>query len=109
MTRLVTQGFILTSSQAKGQADDINDWRNNAVIIFTIVTIIFLPLSFVASVFGMNTVDIRDMRQGQWVYWASALPLTAAVVGTTVYFSELVTLERLLGFGGRGAGSRGHY
>ena len=28
------------------------------------MTVIFLPLSAVSSIFGMNTVDIRDMEQG---------------------------------------------
>jgi len=44
------------------------------------VTIIFLPLSAVASIFGMNTNDVRNMRLNQWAYWAAAVPVTAAVI-----------------------------
>ena len=29
---------------------------------------------------GMNTSDVRDMPFGQWVYWATALPLTILVI-----------------------------
>ena len=28
----------------------------------------------------MNTIDIRDMEQGQWAYWASAIPVTIVVI-----------------------------
>lgn len=44
------------------------------------MTVIFLPLSAVSSIFGMNTVDIRDMEHGQWAYWAAAVPLTVLVM-----------------------------
>lgn len=51
-----------------------------AIYAFTIVTIIFLPLSSVAGIFGMNTADIRDMDLGQWAYWAAAIPVTVVVI-----------------------------
>lgn len=44
------------------------------------VTIIFLPLSTISSIFGMNSSDLRDMEQGQWAYWAAAIPTTIAVI-----------------------------
>ncbi|KAJ5020311.1 hypothetical protein PSV08DRAFT_223167 [Bipolaris maydis] len=52
---------------------------SKAILIFTLVTIIFLPLSFVASVFGMNTSDIRDMDSDQTLFWAIALPVTITI------------------------------
>ncbi|KAL4805345.1 hypothetical protein BDV18DRAFT_18287 [Aspergillus unguis] len=57
------------------------DNNNKAILVFTTVTVIFLPLSFVTSYFGMNTPDIRDMNTGQWIFWAISLPFTALVVG----------------------------
>ncbi|TLD36036.1 Mg2+ transporter [Venturia nashicola] len=56
------------------------DNRETASIIFAIVSTIFLPLTAVASVLGMSTSDIRDMRQGQWIFWVTGLPL-AVVTG----------------------------
>ncbi|KAJ0319397.1 hypothetical protein Brms1b_003825 [Colletotrichum noveboracense] len=56
------------------------DRQEQAIYAFTIVTIIFLPLSAVSSIFGMNTSDIRDMKAGQWLYWASAIPVTILVI-----------------------------
>lgn len=56
------------------------DRQEQAIYAFTLVTIIFLPLSAVASFFGMNTADIRDMEFSQWVYWAAAIPLTLSII-----------------------------
>jgi Mg2+ and Co2+ transporter CorA len=53
-----------------------NEDQGRAVFVFTVVTVIFLPLSFVTSYFGMNTRDIRDMDREQPTFWAVALPVT---------------------------------
>lgn len=53
-----------------------------AIFVFTIVTVIFLPLSFATSYFGMNTNDIRDIDRGQGFFWAIAGPLTVVVLLT---------------------------
>lgn len=54
--------------------------NNKAIYVFTAVTIIFLPLSFVTGLLGMNTVDVRNLTHGQWLFWATALPFTLAVL-----------------------------
>lgn len=59
--------------------------NNKAVLVFTIVTIIFLPLSVVTSFFGMNVSDIRDMKQGQSLFWAVGIGFTAVVVLVAVF------------------------
>lgn len=60
--------------------DTTKDRQENAIFAFTLVTIIFLPMSAVSSIFGMNTKDIRDMEANQWLYWSVSLPLTFAVI-----------------------------
>ncbi|CAI6341476.1 unnamed protein product [Periconia digitata] len=65
--------------------------QSKAILVFTLVTIIFLPLSFVAGLFGMNTRDIRDLDYDQSLFWAVALPLTALIGG----ISLLVAYGRL--------------
>ncbi|KAF3025819.1 hypothetical protein E8E14_014674 [Neopestalotiopsis sp. 37M] len=60
--------------------------HGKAIMIFTIVTIIFLPLSFVTSFLGMNTTDIRDTNYSQSLFWIIALPVTALVLGITGIF-----------------------
>ncbi|KAK4210124.1 hypothetical protein QBC37DRAFT_449032 [Rhypophila decipiens] len=57
-----------------------NEGQGMAIFVFTIVTVIFLPLSFAATYLGMNTNDIRDMDRGQWTFWAIGSPLTVVVV-----------------------------
>ncbi|KIX02903.1 uncharacterized protein Z518_08846 [Rhinocladiella mackenziei CBS 650.93] len=59
--------------------------HGKAILVFTIVTIVFLPMSFVTGFMGMNTADIRNQESGQWVFWAAAIPLTFVVVALTVW------------------------
>ncbi|GAB7358618.1 hypothetical protein MBLNU230_g3848t1 [Neophaeotheca triangularis] len=61
--------------------------HGKAIIIFTIVTIVFLPLNFVTSFFGMNFSDIRDMAQTQSLFWAVAVSVTAVVVGGSMFLA----------------------
>lgn len=62
--------------------------RGKAIFVFTLVTVIFLPLSFVTSFMGMNTVDIRDMDNSQAVFWAIALPAICTVIGVVVLIAQ---------------------
>ncbi|KAL4906227.1 hypothetical protein BDW74DRAFT_151541 [Aspergillus multicolor] len=55
--------------------------NSKAITIFTVVTVIFLPLSFVTSYLGMNSVDIRDGTFTQAMFWAIAVPVAACLVG----------------------------
>ncbi|EXJ77944.1 hypothetical protein A1O3_09103 [Capronia epimyces CBS 606.96] len=59
--------------------------HGKAILVFTIVTIVFLPMSFVTGFMGMNTADMRNLESGQWVFWAAAMPLTFVVVACTVW------------------------
>jgi hypothetical protein len=34
----------------------------------------------VAGILGMNTNDVRNMTVNQWVFWATALPLTVVII-----------------------------
>lgn len=72
--------------------------HGKAILVFTVVTIIFLPLNFVSSFFGMNFSDIRDMAQTQWLFWAVALCVTAGVVALSLFvaFSGRVLVEKFL-------------
>ncbi|RFU72016.1 mg2+ transporter [Trichoderma arundinaceum] len=56
------------------------DKQENAIYAFTLVTIVFLPLSAISSIFGMNTNDIRNMDFDQWLYWVVALPVTVIII-----------------------------
>ncbi|ESZ93269.1 hypothetical protein SBOR_6369 [Sclerotinia borealis F-4128] len=68
--------------------DANKDRQETAVYAFTIVTIIFLPLSTVASILGMNTNDVRNMDLTQWLFWVIAIPLTAIIIGLVLIWSD---------------------
>ena len=54
--------------------------NSKAILVFTVTTITFLPLSFVTSYLGMNTSDLRNMVSGQTLFWAIGVPLTIVVL-----------------------------
>ena len=65
------------------------DRRELALYAFSVVTIIFLPLSTVAGIFGMNTNDIRNLDQDQWLFWAVATPISILIVLGLFWAGEL--------------------
>ena len=54
--------------------------NNKAILVFTVTTVTFLPLSFVTSYLGMNTSDLRNMDSGQKIFWAVGVPLTIVIL-----------------------------
>ncbi|EDN99944.1 hypothetical protein SS1G_02802 [Sclerotinia sclerotiorum 1980 UF-70] len=68
--------------------DTNKDRQETAVYAFTIVTIIFLPLSTVASILGMNTNDVRNMDLTQWIFWVIAIPLTIIIIALVLIWSD---------------------
>ncbi|EXJ71329.1 uncharacterized protein A1O5_05135 [Cladophialophora psammophila CBS 110553] len=70
--------------------------HGKAILVFTLVTVIFLPMSFVAGFLRMNTQDVRSLGEGLWIFWATALPVTVFVVALSVwigYWSESLSLR----------------
>lgn len=60
--------------------------NNRAILVFTILTIIFLPLSFFTSYFGMNLKGIADTGRTERYFWTVCGSVTAFVVGLTIIF-----------------------
>lgn len=56
----------------------LQDDNSRAIFIFTFITVLFLPLSFVAGFFGMNLH--MDTSRTTSLFWQIAGPLAAAVV-----------------------------
>jgi hypothetical protein len=53
--------------------DTRGSWNSNSS--FTIISITFLPLSFVTSDLGMNTADIRDMSRKKNIFLGGCDPI----------------------------------
>lgn len=93
---------LLEMAQRQAQVDDVR-WsriqtelassQNLSVMIFTIFTVIFLPLSFFTGLFGMNTSEWQDAAVPSLSFIGSiSLPVsTFLIVGSLVAaFSERV-------------------
>ncbi|KAG9250024.1 uncharacterized protein F5Z01DRAFT_432833 [Emericellopsis atlantica] len=66
--------------QVKQTIEILEEDHGKAIRVFTFVTLLFLPLSFVTSFMGMNVTDIRDTEFSQKIFWATGLPVTLVVV-----------------------------
>lgn len=76
----------------------LDDDHGKAILVFTVVTLVFLPLSFVTSYLGMNTVDIRNQNATQGWFWEIAIPLTAAVIALALLVGyKFETMREWLG------------
>jgi Mg2+ and Co2+ transporter CorA len=54
--------------------------QSRSVMIFTAITIIFLPLSFFTSYFGMNLTDISKTAHDSRYFWQVAGPTSGGIV-----------------------------
>ena len=59
--------------------ETLQDDQSRAVFVFTIVTVIFLPLSFIAGFFGMNFDSITQSTNGVVHFWEIAVPVTVVI------------------------------
>ena len=75
--------------------ETFQDDNSKAIFVFTIVTVLFLPMGFVASFFGMNVIGISNTVTTLRHFWTISLSLTfglvipctiAALKGEEVYF-----------------------
>ena len=54
--------------------------NSRAIFVFTFITVLFLPLSFVAGFFGMNLAGISDTKSEVSHFWYIAVPLTVGIL-----------------------------
>ncbi|EPE25310.1 Magnesium transport protein CorA, transmembrane region [Glarea lozoyensis ATCC 20868] len=72
--------------------DTVDD--SASVRVVTIVTLIYLPASFVSSFLGMNLFDFNaegggfGMSSKFWVFFVMAIPLTMVTIGIWFYISQ---------------------
>ena len=72
--------LLIEAQSAHAQSRLLKSESNNkAILVFTVTTIIFLPLSFVTSYLGMNTSDLRNMQSRQTLFWVIGTPVAVGV------------------------------
>jgi Mg2+ and Co2+ transporter CorA len=76
----------LTVRQYFRMIETNKDKQEKAALAFTTVTVFFLPLTMLASVFGMNSFDIRNMDQGQGLFWITAVPFCMFGLGLWLHY-----------------------
>ncbi|KAL9628878.1 MAG: hypothetical protein Q9204_005599 [Flavoplaca sp. TL-2023a] len=64
----------------------IAESNNKAILVFTVVTIIFLPLSFFTSYFGMNLQNTSAILKDQGVFWGICGSITLVIVVFTLVY-----------------------
>lgn len=68
--------------------------QSRSVMIFTAITIIFLPLSFFTSYFGMNLTDISKTNHDSKYFWLVAGPTSGSIVLATFIIAKCTGVVR---------------
>jgi len=74
----------------------VADSQNKAVLLFTGVTIVFLPLSFFTSYFGMNLQGVVDTNKDESYFWSVCGSIAFVMVLSIVAYAFRVDLNRQL-------------
>lgn len=53
---------------------------SRAMKTLSVITIVFLPGAFVATLFSTNMFSFQDNRQEVWIYFVISVPLTAVLL-----------------------------
>lgn len=80
-----TQGLLgLHLSIASQRTNEASLRTNEIMRVLTVLTIFFLPLNFIAGVFGMNFAHMPGLEQ-EWGFWASIAIMVAISVALLIY------------------------
>lgn len=64
------------------------DTQNKAIFVLTAITIVFLPLSFFTSYFGMNLRGIQDTDLTEPYFWRVCGSVSFTLVFLTVLYAS---------------------
>ncbi|KAL5373726.1 hypothetical protein DPSP01_012471 [Paraphaeosphaeria sporulosa] len=92
-THRMLQDLLDLKSKAASLAEARSTTKQGqAVMLFTIVTIIFLPLSFFTSYFGQNVSEFTgdDKNPSSWDLWKVGTPITVIVIAVALLIALLI-------------------
>jgi Mg2+ and Co2+ transporter CorA len=86
----------LSTKQQKLAIEDAKSTRvqSRSVLIFTALTIIFLPLSFFTSYFGMNLTDLAKANHDSKFFWMVCGPISGAIVIAVFAIAKILSVSR---------------
>jgi magnesium transporter len=107
------QQFLASAQATNGLIDNLADairnaaqdiqaqvgtWQGNRINVLTIVTMIFLPISFLTGYFGMNFNWLDDQLNSFWMWMllGVGLPVLLVVVSVVLLASSGYTVPRIL-------------
>jgi hypothetical protein len=61
--------------------------HSKAILVLTITAVVFMPLSFISSYFGMNFTDIRNTTRTQGLFWTISCSMTIGVVFFSLFIA----------------------
>ncbi|KAI7785604.1 hypothetical protein LA080_006624 [Diaporthe eres] len=82
------QVTVVQAWQSMKEAEDTRK-QNVTLLVFTVVTVVFLPMSFISSVFGMNNKEIagRDSPMTLADQFKWMMPISLSIVAITYYLA----------------------
>jgi magnesium transporter len=83
----------ITSSLVEIYLSSISNRLNEVMKVLTIITTIFIPLSFIAGVYGMNFDDMPETHS-RWGYPATLLVMAVVAFGLVLWFRRKGWIER---------------
>ncbi|KAI9893923.1 MAG: hypothetical protein M1814_005476 [Vezdaea aestivalis] len=91
----VSQSHLATKKQSLA-IDEAKSLRlqSRSIFIFTAITIIFLPLSFLTSYFGMNFTDIAKTVHTTSYFWMTAGPVAGFTVLVILFVMRFLNVRK---------------
>ncbi|RFU33017.1 hypothetical protein B7463_g3326, partial [Scytalidium lignicola] len=85
------QASIIEAKAARDYADQ-SVTQGRSIMLFTIVTIIFLPLSYISSIFGMNSAEFNSgsMSLHQEFVYMFSISVAIVIVALCIAFNPLI-------------------
>ncbi|RPB08752.1 hypothetical protein P167DRAFT_333959 [Morchella conica CCBAS932] len=83
-TGLTLEDVAWQQAQVQKLQQQLQVKQDVRMTVFTSVTVVFLPLSFFTSYFGMNVQDIRETTWTQRRFWAVCAPVSLFLIVTVL-------------------------
>jgi hypothetical protein len=92
---LTTSQLFQLRSIEQNELAIVADSQNKAILVFTGVTIVFLPLSFFTGYYGMNLKGIQNTDKDEKWFWRVCGIVAFVIIGGSMMYAFRHRLRRL--------------